>query len=278
MVIKKALNGNWAVYTKQYLLMDGEGNKIERSKRPLGVIPYFSATMANKQLEQIFNKKVFDYSKPYLLIRYLIDRIYNKNSIVLDFFAGSGTTAHSVMDLNNNDSGKRQFILITNNENEIMSKVCYPRIQKIIKGYKKSNGNKVDGLGNSLKYYKTTFIGKNNILNATDEDKVELAHNAGELLAIAENTLDLVKQNKYYQLFEDGGKEKYTTIYFREELNKFEEFIDMIEKLKRKTTVYIFSWGDEEFSEDFDHIERIRVKTIPQPILEIYKNIYNLGI
>ena len=129
----------------------------------------------------------------------------------------------------------------------------------------------------NIKYYKTAFVGKNNILNANDADKIELAHNAGELLAIAENTLELVKQNKYYQLFEDSNKEKFTAVYFREELNKFGDFMGMIEKLKRETTVYVFSWGNEEFSDDFAYLKDVKVKTIPQPILEIYKNIYNLG-
>ena len=110
-----------------------------------------------------------------------------------------------------------------------MSGICYPRIKKVVKLYK-----------NGAKFYKTAFIGKNNILNATDQDKIELAHNAGELLAIAENTLELTKQNKFYQLFEDGNKEKYTAVYFREELDKFDEFTEMVRKLKRQMTVYIF--------------------------------------
>lgn len=195
------------------------------------------------------------------------------NSIILDFFAGSGSTGQALLQLNEEYHGRRQFILCTNNENNICKEKCYPRMENVMKG---KNG--VESLGNSLKYYKTAFIGKNNILNASDSDKVELAHNAGELLAIAENTLELIKKNKYYQLFEDGNKEKYTAVYFREELDKFEEFVEMVKKLGKKTTVYVFSWSDEEFDDDFDDIKNIRVKTIPQPILEIYKNIYNLGV
>lgn len=194
-----------------------------------------------------------------------------KNSIVLDFFAGSASTGHALLELNSVDDGNRQCILCTNNENNICTEKCYPRLDNVING---KNG--VKRLGGSLKYYKTEFIGKNNILSATDADKIELARNAGGLLAIAENTLEMVKQNKYWQLFEDANKEKYTAVYFREELDKFDEFLGMVEALKRKTTVYIFSWSSEEFSEDFDHINDVKVKTIPQPILEIYKNIYNL--
>lgn len=215
----------------------------------------------------------FETQKPLSLIKRILKLSSDKNSIILDFFAGSGTTGEAVIGLNEDDKGLRQFILVTNNDevvngtrHKIMSDVCYPRIKKISKASK-----------NGVKFYKTAFIGKNNILNATDQDKIELAHNAGELLAIAENTLDLTKQNKFYQLFENGNKEKYTAVYFREELDKFDEFIEIVKKLKKQTAVYIFSWGNEEDIEEFDDIEQIKIKTIPLPILEIYKQIYNLS-
>ena len=118
------------------------------------------------------------------------------------------------------------------------------------------------------------FIGENNVLDATDADKIELAHQAGDLLSIAENTLYKVEENDFWQLYEND--ERYTAVYFREELDKFEEFVSMVEKLEWPVTVYVFSWGDEEFIEEFEHIEEVKVKTIPLPILEIYKSIYNL--
>jgi len=255
-----------------------------------------------------------------------------KNAIIFDYFAGSGTTAHAVMEMNKEDGGNRQCIVCTNNENNICQDVTYPRIKRVINGYpfkgiervtiyekkltittfkkasdflsemafvkegekerfdsfetkiedgniklfgiKKLNEQK-EGLGGSLKYYKTAFIGDNNILNATDKDKVELAHQAGGLLSIAENTLYKVEENDFWQVYEND--DRYTSVYFREELDKFEEFISKVEKLEWPVTVYVFSWGDEEFIEEFDHIEEVKVKTIPLPILEIYKSIYNLG-
>lgn len=241
---------------------------------------YGTAEKGKSELTEILGNNTHDFEtvKPLNLIKKLLFHINKeKKEIVLDFFAGSGTTAHAIMDLNKTDNGERQAILITDNENNIMKEICYPRIKNVIKGHKNTDGKRVEGLGNSLKYYKTAFIGKNNILNSTDSDKVELARNAGELLAIAENTLELVRQNKYIQLFSDSSKKRYTAVYFREELDKFDDFVEMVEKLKKRTTVYIFSWGNEEFTDNFEHIKDIRVKTIPQPILEIYKSIYNLG-
>ena len=58
---------------------------------------------------------------------------FNKNALILDFFAGSGTTGHAVMDLNRQDGGTRKFILVTNKENNI-DQVCYERLHRIIKG------------------------------------------------------------------------------------------------------------------------------------------------
>jgi len=227
-------------------------------------------------LNNILGKNKFNNPKPVDLIKKLIDFSEKKDPIVLDFFAGSGTTGQGAMETNDEDKKKIQFILSTNDEDGICSDVCYPRIKKVIQGYKTTNGKQTKGLGGSLKYYKTSFIGKNNILDASDEDKVELAHNAGELLAIAENTLELIKQNKYYQLFEDNLKEKYTAVYFREELDQFDKFVEIVKKLDKKINVYVFSWGTDEFIDEFDGLKEIKIKTIPIPILEIYKNIYNL--
>ena len=58
-----------------------------------------------------------------------------KNAVILDFFAGSGTTGHAVLDLNKEDGGKRKFILCTNNENDICTEVTYPRVRNVIQGY-----------------------------------------------------------------------------------------------------------------------------------------------
>jgi len=282
-------------------------------------------------------RKVFDQPKPVALIKYLLSISSKKKKskqkqIILDFFAGSGTTGQAVMELNEEDGLNRQCILITNNENNIMTDVCYPRQKKVVEGYtylgtikkvlfrekisfktlanaqrineevnliaetstnkwekliKKVVGNelqiigenrrsnKIEGLGNSLKFYRTSFVGNRNILNIKDEDKVELAHNAGELLALSENTLDLINKDDWMQLYESN--DRYTAIYFREEMTNFEKFKNDVKKLDKPVSIYVFSWGDNEFPDDFAEIKDAKVKTIPAPILEIYKQIYNLN-
>ena len=135
--------------------------------------------------------------------------------------------------------------------------------------------NYVKGFKNSLKYYKTEFVGINNILNATDEDKSSLAHKAGFLLAIAENTLEEIEQTKFFQLFEND--KKVTAVYFKEEFDELEIFVKRVEQINKPISIYLFSWGDKsEFESLFDHLTNVKIKSIPIPILDIYKKIYNI--
>ena len=91
--------------------------------------------VGTKELLKIFpGKRVFDYPKPIKLIKKIINLINNKTALILDFFAGSGTTGQAVMELNQEDGGKRQFILCTNNENHIAENITYERLHRVIKG------------------------------------------------------------------------------------------------------------------------------------------------
>lgn len=91
--------------------------------------------------------------KPLKVEKRLLELSNNKSAIVLDFFAGSGTTAQAVLELNKEDKGKRQFILCTNNENNICEEITYKRIKNVINGYGKYEPTK-----SNLKYYKCTYI------------------------------------------------------------------------------------------------------------------------
>lgn len=210
--------------------------------------------------------------KPIAFLNAIFKLVLNpdKDNTVLDFFAGSGSSAHAVLSLNQELKRNNKFILVTNNENNIMDEVCYPRIKNIINGWT----NNV-GYGNSLKYYKTSFVGKNNILSASDEDKSLLAHKAGCLLAIAENTFDEIESTQFFQFFENS--EKVTAVYFKEEMDEMNTFLQKVEEVQKPISLYLFSWGNSsDFEGLFDHIPNLTIKTIPQPILEIYKNIYNI--
>lgn len=111
--IKKDSKNNWAVYTKQYLNCDNEGNIVARTLQPMAVIDKFSTTQSNKQLGKLLGKNIFNYSKATELISLLIKiSSFEENSIILDFFSGSATTAHAVMQLNAEDGGNRRYIMV----------------------------------------------------------------------------------------------------------------------------------------------------------------------
>lgn len=117
---------------------------------------------ATKELAEIFGKaKVFTHPKPSSLIKDIIRMSCDKkNSLILDFFAGSGTTAHAVLELNNEDGGNRRFILCTNNENNLCEEVTYQRIRTVITGYRADGSKYSDGCPCNLKYYRTDFVAK----------------------------------------------------------------------------------------------------------------------
>jgi len=111
---------------------------------------YSATSHGNNLLMSIMGEKIFDYPKSlYAVEDCLRVALNNPSAIILDFFAGSGTTAHAVMKINSEDNGKRKFILCTNNENNICRDVTYERIKRVIKK---------ENYSASLKYYKIDFV------------------------------------------------------------------------------------------------------------------------
>ncbi|MDY5613723.1 MAG: site-specific DNA-methyltransferase [Methanobrevibacter boviskoreani] len=102
---------------------------------------------ANAERDKLFNKKIFDYPKPTSLIKYLISYLSDKNFIILDFFAGSSTTADSIMQLNSEDKGNRKFIMIQipekTNEKSEAYKAGYKNICEIGKERIRRAGDKI---------------------------------------------------------------------------------------------------------------------------------------
>lgn len=104
---------NGVVYIKTY---SGTKGKVKRTKvRTLWTDSSFYTERGTDEIKELFGVKVFDTPKPLELIKKIIDVCANENSVVLDFFAGSGTTAHAVAQLNSEDNGSRQCILMESN-------------------------------------------------------------------------------------------------------------------------------------------------------------------
>ncbi|MBQ0099709.1 MAG: site-specific DNA-methyltransferase [Firmicutes bacterium] len=142
------------------IFFDYKKNKVYRIKREKDyeetnnvyynlMIDCGSLTTAKTEIETVLgNRELFDTPKPIDLIIELLKIGSKKDTKLLDFFAGSGTTGHAVMKLNAEDGGNRKFILCTYNENNICREVTYERIKRVIdkENYKAS-----------LKYMKVGF-------------------------------------------------------------------------------------------------------------------------
>lgn len=142
---EKKANG-WAVRYKIYLKVDNEDKPIDKSAPYKNMITTVLNANAAADIKSIFEgRTVFQYSKPVDLIKLLLSFVKKKDGIILDFFAGSGTTGQAVLEQNIFDGSNRQFILCTNNQNEICEKITYERIRRRIEGYS-FHGKKEDVL------------------------------------------------------------------------------------------------------------------------------------
>ena len=174
-------------------------------------------------LKNIIGKEVkFDYPKPVEFISLLLKISSEKDSIILDFFAGSGTTAQAVLELNKEDDGSRQFILCTNNENNICEDITYQRIKTVITGIRKDNTKYSKGINENLKYYKTSYVPRIN----TEEENLHnnLLKNIKNLIQL-DNGIDI--DNKKIKLFIDE--------------EEFDKFTADVEQLNECDKLYVSS-------------------------------------
>jgi adenine-specific DNA-methyltransferase len=203
--------------------------------------------------------------KPVKMLKQFINYHKDKNVVVLDFFAGSGSTAHAVLDLNKEDGGDRSFVICTNNENDICEKVCYPRIKNVIKGW---NGN--DGFGGSLKYFKTKFVKK----NANGDDfKTRITHECTEMLCLREGVFDEVKKTDHYRIFQQGDKT--LAVYYSLDRKSLPALKKELEKMDGEKILYCFTLDATGLSKtEFANWHGVTLEPIPQKILDVYKQIY----
>lgn len=115
-IVFKQNNGVWNVYNKRYSKVDNEGNVIERSTpyRNLITSDICNTAQGTAEIRNFFGNRFFDFPKPTKIINILLNTVVrkDKDSIILDFFSGSATTAHAVMQLNAEDGGNRKFIMV----------------------------------------------------------------------------------------------------------------------------------------------------------------------
>ncbi|MGE3106335.1 MAG: DNA methyltransferase [Lysobacterales bacterium] len=144
----------WEPYTREYAPSD--------PTRPWPTIWSDLPTMrqAKAFLRDVFQTAdLFNTPKPVELIERVLRVVGDKDSVVLDFFAGSGTTAHAVAKLNAEDGGQRKFILVSSTEatddqpdKNLCRDVCAERVRRVMAGYGNAKGEAVPGLGGNFAY------------------------------------------------------------------------------------------------------------------------------
>lgn len=183
------------------------------------------------------------------------------------------------MQLNAEDGGNRQCILVTNNENNICEEVTYERSRRVIQGYTNSKGEWVAGLANNnLRYYKSELLSREPSL----KNKRGLTRLATELLCIKEDCyletkLDFVNDTKDICYFEENGK-RILVVY---EDTAIESAVSVIKTLiasqeipENGIKVYVFSPGQYPFTEDFeDVLPWIKLCALPDAIYKAYLNV-----
>lgn len=244
--------------------------------------------------------------KPVKMLKELINYHPSKNAIVLDFFAGSGSTGHAVMELNKEDQGTRKFILCTNNEvsnklqkeymknnslsekdlekikssnepkwkefvekNGICSTVTYPRLKNVIKGQHKRTM-----LSGTLRYYKTEFVENS---GTRDQIYYDLTEKCIPMLCVKEDTYEIIEKNDQYAIYTNKEKNKFTCVYFDTIGNKYEEFIEKVKAIKEKKVLYIFTLGNKIEEPRLAEIKNYTIEAIPQRIYDLYKKLAKMS-
>ena len=264
---KKDSAGNWKVYYKFY----AEG----KTKRPSNLWTDIDGNKkAQIELKGTLGDVKFETPKPIQLIKQIAQLTTKDSSTILDFFAGSGTTLHAVMQLNAEDGGRRQCILVTNNENGICENVTYERNRRVILGYTNAKGDKVDGLtNNNLRYYRIDYVPR----ERTQRNMRALVNASTDLLCIQNNlyteqdfTIDGKKVRKDIARWFGG-----MLIIYREEFA--EEIANEIAKMDlggEKLKVYIFSPGRYAFDDTFEDVrDEIELVALPAAIYDAYKRV-----
>lgn len=235
---------------------------------------YGTAQSGKAELNEILGySSGFDTVKSVDLIKQLLYYTVgdNKEAIILDFFAGSGTTGQAVLELNEEDSGRRRFILCNDNENDICRETTYPRLKAVISGIREDGSVYSEGMPVNLIYYQTDLIKDS---RNSDQAKYSLVEKLDELLCIIEDTFILLEKSDPYSHYSNGNRKNHTFIYsdyYNE--RKFSKFSELINSTEGEKTVYVFSTDnnvDEQLTKD---IVSATFKPIPAKIYEIYKEI-----
>ena len=194
---------------------------------------------AKKELTGILwgDARPFSTPKPTRLIERILQIATKPGDVILDFFAGSGTTAHAVQKLNKADGGNRRFILVSSTEvthdlpdKNLCRDVCAERVRRVAQGYRNAKGEEVEGLGGDFAYLRCRKIPSGELLEIPHEyvwTALQLIHRP---------TLSTYKEAPYLVAEDHEGVLIYVPSFKKELLP------DLRETVSRHAAVIIYSW------------------------------------
>jgi adenine-specific DNA-methyltransferase len=188
--------------------------------------------IGTKTLKEIFGDKNFDTPKPLTLIEWIVNLMNDSHGIVLDSFAGSGTTAHAVLNLNKQDGGNRKFILVE--MEDYAENITAERVKRVIKGYGEGS-KKTEGTGGSFDYYElgqTLFLDEDVLNEEVELEKIRQYVWFSE----THKTYKAVNQTEEY-LLGVSGETAYYFYYCKNRLTTLDD--SFLRTLKNKAGQYI---------------------------------------
>lgn len=188
-VTKQNNKGEWNIYTKQYLNCDKDGNLKPRTIQPMALLEKHSNTQSNRHMKELFDKAIFSYSKPEGLIMDILKFATQENDLVMDFFAGSGTTLAVALKM------KRRFIGIE--QMDYIENITKERLKKVIEGEQGGISKAVNfnGGGNFI-YCELAELNnyfRKLILNASNENDLNKIYKILAKQAFIDYRVDILK-------------------------------------------------------------------------------------
>lgn len=235
----KSSDGKWVAY--QRIWAPAKGTQVARPRSTF--IPTETGTTASgsRELKAILGKQnIFDYPKPTGLLRWILAAATDEDALVLDFFAGSGTTLHAVAEHNAEFETNHRCILVTNDENGICRSVTQPRIAAVLTG--KWADGKHEPLPGSLAFYKTDYITRRKSL---DRMRSDIAKHTVDLVAIKEAaSRTKAKDGDLAMLFGAGKSVAVVTSLYADHRALHAE-ADKATRDGDTKHAYLFTWSDQ---------------------------------
>lgn len=249
------------IFQKDYLSRDGISKRIKPKSFWHGT--EFSSEAGTLQLKRIFGNRAFETPKSVDFIKYCLIQAVSENSIILDSFAGSGTTAHAVIELNKEDNGNRKYILVE--MEDYAEGITAERVRRVINGYGQGK-DKVEGTGGDFEFLELGDPLFNDDGNINEDQPIENIRGYVYYSETRTNTGFSDKpRNKYYL-----GKRSNTAYYFYYEKEKVTTFdLKFASQIEIKADQFVVYADKCSLSEKYLNEHKLIFKKIPRDITRI---------